>query len=324
MAQPYSFYSDVEDSVLNRQMLEENQRQKGVEFERQQALKEMQAPAEIAASNLARMTAEKDQRLMPMQEEVATQNLDAEKKFNTIRQMRALMDEEGINEDHRKELLRNGLLKTMGVRGTPTLENAREVARAEYLLKAYEQNPDQAKAQLDNAMSSYARNFKSTQQQDLAQTRGHLTNQGILLRTSAAEQLARLKSGLGSQNPKTYEALKTADVVALRRAGRNDEADAMEQALGMWKSERAELERDKTGSRYVATPGSGQIDIKPQPVTPAPRVPVGSKAGGSVGDKKSFVSITVGGKTFDKATPLGDGRYEVTLPDGTVRIAKVK
>lgn len=209
---PFNAYSWMENDFLNRQASLADQQMQGDRFSQEQALKEMQAPAEIAQSGLARMVAERDQRLMPMQEEVATQNIDAEKNFNRLRQMRALMDDDSIDQGQKEELLRNGLMRSMGITGQPTLQDAQKMARIQFVIREAQKNPDKLRQQLDKQMAAYATNAKSFNAENLTNQKATHAQELALLRGQMESERRAASAGTKEELPKTaeHQALKNA------------------------------------------------------------------------------------------------------------------
>jgi hypothetical protein len=204
-----SFYGDVENSVLNRQMAQQDQQMQLSKFGQEMAMKEMQAPEEVAKSQLNRLTHERDTQLMPMQTEVTQQNLGAEQKFNTYRDMLGIMKHSGIQQDEKEQMLQGALRKIQGT----GMDSAKAAARTQFLLDEFRQNPQASEQRIKDAMSAYASNAKSYNAENLQTLKGTHAQELALLKAQAeAERRAAASAGPKEELPKTaeHQALKNA------------------------------------------------------------------------------------------------------------------
>jgi hypothetical protein len=166
-------------------------------------------------------------------------------------------------------------------------------------------------------MSTLSRSIKSTQGQDLASVKGHLQQQAILLRTSAAEQLARIKASVAKEN---VENIVASDIRNLRAQGKNDEADALMNEFTAQKFMAQNVGRDVASSKRTAAIGpDGTVDVQPQPV-PAAAKPLGrSAAVGKAGAKSSGSSSSTTLHSYGDLEKMYPGRTREELKAAYVK-----
>ncbi len=300
----------------------EDMRQKNLNFETDYAREQMKIPEDVAKSKLATMTAESDMRLNPMQTEVKAQELDDEYKFNVLKDMRELMDANDIDDNEKQEMFRRGALKLMGVQGQPTLKDSQAVARAQYVLESIRQNPEKARQLLDDRMSTLARSFKSTNQQDLARTKGNIQHTNTQLKANADMERARFQAMYGEKWAKNWGEYATREMQnAIKRGDMAGAQYWSEQSkeYGLAGKMQAGLAQGERWTADVAPDGKGlQVGKMPTHKVDKPDMSKASKNQGPMSTKQS---ITIGGQTFNNFKVLPDGKVEVTLPDGSVRRA---
>ncbi len=295
----------------HRQGLEDN-RQKNLNFETDYAREQMKIPEEVAKSKLATMTAESDMRLNPMQTEVKAQELDDEYKFNVLKDMRELMDANDIDDNEKQEMFRRGALKLMGVNGQPTARDIEAVARAQYVVQSLKENPDQARQLLDDRMSTLARSFKSTNQQDLARTRGNIQHTNTILKENLKAksdmERARFQAAYGEKWAKNWSEYSTREMQAALKRG--DKATAQhwaeesKEALLAGKMQ-AGLAQGERWTADVAPDGNGlQVGKMPTHNVGKPDMSKAGKAPQPVSTKATVSSSNV--RRFNPAT----GKFE--------------
>lgn len=309
---PFNAYSWIENDYLNRRAAEADQSIQNQLANRQQATYELEQPQKIAESGLARMVAERDQRLLPMQEEVTTQNIDAEKNFNRLRQMRALMDDESIDQNQKEELLRNGLMRSMGITGQPTLQDAQKMARIQFAIREAQKNPDKLRQQLDKQMATYATNAKAFNAENLTNQKATHAQELALLRGQMEAERRAASSGTREELPKTaeHQALKNAREATNER----DRNFWLEKAFAL-RETGLENKGIEVGNKVVATmdPKTGLAVDKSKSAMPVPGVVPPSRQ----------QAISVGGKSYQVVRENPDGS-RVVLVDGKERTVRQK
>lgn len=205
MEQVPNLYDQLVGGYWKRQQGLEDMRQKNLNFEQDYARDEMRIPEEVAKSKLATMTAEADAGLLPMKTAVQEQDYDNEYKFNVLRDMKAVLSAQDMDEKERDNLLQTGILKMKGLKRPPTLADSEKVANTQYIIQAMKQNPQGALAKLDAQMSALASTFKSRNAEDLARTRGDIQHTNTLLKGQMDQKIASMRASFGEQNPKEWK-----------------------------------------------------------------------------------------------------------------------
>lgn len=308
---PFNAYSWIENDYLNRQAGIADQAAQNQQATRLQDTYEMEQPRKIAESGLARMVAERDQRLMPMQEEVSVQNIDAEKNFNRLRQMRALMDDDSIDPNQKEELLRNGLMRSMGITGQPTLQDAQKMARIQFAIREAQKNPDKLRQQLDKQMAAYATNAKSFNAENLTNQRATHAQELALLRGQMEAERRAASAGTKEELPKTaeHQALKN----AREATNEKDRNFWLEKAFAL-RETGLENKGIEVGNKVVARMTPDGLTVAPsQSSMPVPGVVPPSKQ----------AIVNVGGKSYQVVRENPDGS-RVVLVDGKERTVRQK
>jgi hypothetical protein len=249
-----SFYGNIENSVLNRQFANEDQQMAMGRFAQEMAKNDMQAPEAMAQSRLNQLTHEKDTQLLPEKAIVEKQNINAEQKFNTAREMLALIDDQEAPLDQKEKMIQYGLGKIMDA--DPSMDEAKKAARMSYYLNLLRSNPEGAKKQLKAAMDNWSSTPKSVQAEEAIAARGREQQTNTLLREQTRA------AGNAAKDPKSYHEMKVRDAMNYRRQGNTAAADAIEAGLKDWMLTRDNNAMLQQEQNLKVNPATGKVGNK--------------------------------------------------------------
>ncbi len=305
MEQVSNLYDQLVGGYWKRQQGLEDMRQKNLNFEQDYARDEMKIPEEVAKSKLATMTAEADAGLLPMKTAVQEQDYDNEYKFNVLRDMKAVLSAQDMDEKERDNLLQTGILKMKGLKRPPTLADSRAVANTQYIIQAMKSNPQGALAKLDEQMSALSSTFKSRNAEDLAKVRGNIQHTNTLLKAESDAALARIRASSGAQWAKNWEQYTTIEMQKALQGGDMQRAQYFAEQSKEARLARIVQAGEAQGTRNTANVGAdGSVEVKkvPASVPQKPDISQASKTPAVTGTSSS-ASVT---KRFNPST----GKFE--------------